>query len=229
MPRIVFEMDGAHSSEMSEFMVSASASGAKFKWTSGLNCGTSMLSTYQPKLIKIRKVENIDSVLTDINGADLQLLGYGYEDPSWTSDGTEKAFFLNPGQYTLKELSPPTGYRQAEDIIFWVDSDNNLTSSNPNAVQNNDTIVMTDQRLKTVKIKKVDDTGADISEAYLSLTGNGVNEYWYSDSTEKEVLLNPGQYVLHEVHQIIDRTLYVLHRMMHLYTYIEAFSLIVLQ
>ena len=128
--------------ELTEFLVPTNASGATFSWTAGSGCGTSLISTYQPKNITIKKVDEFGNRMEN---AVLKLTGTGI-DEEWTTDSSDRSFFLNPGQYKLEELTSPTGYEKADDIIFWVDGENTLTSLNQNVIENSNTIVMTDSR-----------------------------------------------------------------------------------
>lgn len=41
---------------------------------------------------------------------------------TWTSDGSQRSFTLEPGTYTLTETKAPAGYTKADDIVFRVDT-----------------------------------------------------------------------------------------------------------
>ena len=111
-----------YSSELSEFIIKASATKFKFAWT-GETCGSKILSQYQPEIVNIEKHDENGNKLA---GAKLKLY-YGdgssedqLVDSEWTTTTSAKKFFLMPGYYTLKEVSAPNGYKVLSEIHFTV-------------------------------------------------------------------------------------------------------------
>ena len=129
-------------SEASEFLVKGDARYSNFTWTSGVPCGTGIMSYYQPQIVEIAKQDENGK---NVEGATLQLY-YGEELlDEWKTEGEAEKKFLMTGEYTLKEKETPTGYKTADEIAFWVDIKDKLLQDG-NQVEK---IVMKDERKET--------------------------------------------------------------------------------
>lgn len=56
-----------------------------------------------------------------LSGAEFEILKDGAVIAKWTSDGSSKELYLEPGEYVLRETKAPDGYKQIDDIAFLVD------------------------------------------------------------------------------------------------------------
>lgn len=56
-----------------------------------------------------------------LSGAEFEILKDGAIKAKWTSDGSSKELYLEPGEYVLRETKAPDGYKQIDDIAFLVD------------------------------------------------------------------------------------------------------------
>lgn len=111
-------------SEASEFVIKADSLGAKVQFTFGRNAGISVLSFYQPKIVKIDNknelFENlIDSKFTIVDED-------GNTVAEWSSKKEPDSFFLNPGKYIIKQQSVEGDYILAEDVTLVVDSNDKI-------------------------------------------------------------------------------------------------------
>lgn len=105
-------------------------------------------------VLTIRK-ENVTGSL--LAGAVLEITGRGLHDASditpirWkTVSGTEHIITLEPGIYTLHEVTPPVGYECAPDIVITLNEDKTVTMVDPEAV-------------KLTVIKEFNDEGYELS------------------------------------------------------------------
>lgn len=56
-----------------------------------------------------------------LSGAEFEILKDGVVIAKWTSDGSNKDLYLEPGEYILRETKAPDGYNKIEDVRFTVD------------------------------------------------------------------------------------------------------------
>ena len=136
---------------------------------------------------ELQKIEMFDDI-TKVNikkigengylkGAKLQVLDdSGNVVDSWTTDGNEHRInkLVSGKEYTLTELSAPSGYATAEDITFTVEDKNTVQ-----------TITMVDKKTK-IEISKTDITGSnEIKGAKLLLTNsnNKTVDKWTSNGS----------------------------------------------
>ncbi|MCR5787980.1 MAG: DUF285 domain-containing protein [Bacilli bacterium] len=106
-------------SENSEFVIKANSSSAKVQFTFGRNAGITVMSYYQPKVVRIEntntkgdKLIGSHFILKDDEGKTLQ---------EWDTISEPVSFFLNPGKYTITQISVKDGYVLAKDTEFFVD------------------------------------------------------------------------------------------------------------
>jgi hypothetical protein len=123
---------------------------------------------------------------------------------TWTSDGSQRSFTLEPGTYTLSETNPPAGYTKADDITFSVDINGKITVNGK--TQTDGTLTMVDKP-DTNGIffsKTVVGGGAELAGAEFNLTGSTFEGKaidpitWTSGGTPKRFMLEDGVYTLTE-------------------------------
>ena len=77
------------------------------------------MSYYQPMNVEIAKQDESGN---NIAGAKMELYYRNNKISEWVSSTVPEQLFLNPGQYTLKEIAAPNGYEyNADEITFFVD------------------------------------------------------------------------------------------------------------
>lgn len=119
---------------------------------------------------------------------------------SWTTAaGESRELSLEPGSYTLKELSAPAGYTKAPDISFTVDDAGKIFIGNMEVSD----IEMIDNSIETtVSISKTDNLGFPVTGAGLTLTDTStgkVADSWQTDNKPHDVKLAFGKtYILSE-------------------------------
>ena len=123
---------------------------------------------------------------------------------TWTSNGSQQSFILDPGTYTLTETKAPAGYTKADDITFSVDINGKITVDGK--TQTDGTLTMVDKP-DTNGIffsKTAVGGGAELAGAEFNLTGSTFEGKtidpitWTSGGTPKRFMLEDGVYTLTE-------------------------------
>lgn len=134
---------------------------------------------------------------------------------TWTSDGSQRSFTLEPGTYTLTETKAPAGYTKADDIVFRVDTGTDgklqvrIRQSDGSYVAADDSLItMVDayqpHRVAIAKNSLTDGitniAGASMSVTGRTLDGKSVNAItWTTKQGQSQQLdLQPGTYTLSE-------------------------------
>ena len=177
--------------EYSEFIVKADAKDFKFKWTSGKPAYTLLFAYYQPKSVDIENRNVSEKKL--IVGSKFELYDSNNKlVTSWTTENGPKSIFLNPGQYTVKQISVPDDYKLANEEIFYVDIDDTLTYDGKNVdkiIIYNDVIVKEDEETTPEKeVEKKDTKVEEVKEASKcsSKVINGKRHYYDTKGNEIE-------------------------------------------
>ncbi|MDK8278531.1 MAG: SpaA isopeptide-forming pilin-related protein, partial [Peptostreptococcus anaerobius] len=175
----------------------------------------------------------------ELSGADLRVLNEKNEVvSSWTSSNKPKTLTLKSGKYKLVEDAAPAGYQKVSVFDFSVDENGELKLDNqPEGVSIDNTKNLLEIRDKeekqvnkvTVKINKVDDKGAPVSDVEMKIlraddnsadkTDNPLNEaknlvsHFITKGSNKEIMLEEGKYKLEEVfapdtHEKIEKEIY---------------------
>lgn len=134
---------------------------------------------------------------------------------TWTSNGSQQSFMLDPGTYTLTETKAPAGYTKADDIVFRVDTGTDgklqvrIRQSDGSYVAADDSLItMVDayqpHRVAIAKNSLTDGitniAGATMSVTGRTLDGKSVNSItWTTKQGQSQQLdLQPGTYTLSE-------------------------------
>lgn len=134
---------------------------------------------------------------------------------TWTSNGSQQSFTLEPGTYTLTETKAPAGYTKADDIVFRVDTGTDgklqvrIRQSDGSYVAADDSLItMVDayqpHRVAIAKNSLTDGitniAGATMSVTGRTLDGKSVNSItWTTKQGQSQQLdLQPGTYTLSE-------------------------------
>lgn len=168
-----------------------------------------MIDVYKPHRVTINK-NSLTNGVTNIAGAHMSvtgrtLAGKTIDSIEWvTEQGKPQQLDLQPGNYTLSETQPPTGYTMADDIAFTVDINGNVIVDGK--TQQDATLTMEDKP-DTNGIffsKTAVGGGAELAGAEFSVTGStfeGKEIYpitWTSGGTMKQFMLKDGVYMLTE-------------------------------
>ncbi len=168
-----------------------------------------MIDVYKPHRVTINK-NSLTNGVTNIAGAHMSvtgrtLAGKTIDSIEWvTEQGKPQQLDLQPGNYTLSETQPPTGYTMADDIAFTVDINGNVIVDGK--TQQDATLTMKDKP-DTNGIffsKTAVGGGAELAGAEFSVTGStfeGKEIYpitWTSGGTMKQFMLKDGVYMLTE-------------------------------
>lgn len=160
--------------------------------------------------IKIAKVNKEGKL---ISGAKLGIYSNDSLVGSYNSTDKYITVSLKPGEYSLKEISAPSGYLlNDQEIKFTVDKDGNVKDSNNNVVANK-TFTVVDE-LPTIKIRKINEKKVDIKGAEIVICDydtntkkeSNCNFKWITDGTTKELTIGvdfgkiaDGSYIIKEV------------------------------
>ena len=164
----------------------------------------------KPADIKIAKVNKEGKL---ISGAKLGI----YKDDSLVGSYDSTTDYitvtLNPGKYTLKEISAPKGYLFSDDAVsFEIDENGNVKDSNGNVVANKTFTVVNE--LPTIKIRKINEKQVDVKNVKIVICDyntdtkeeSNCNFEWITDGTTKELTvgvdfgsINDGSYIIKEV------------------------------
>lgn len=150
----------------------------------------------------------------ELNGATLRVISKAMTTMAEWTTGTAGGdnphmLYLPAGDYTLQEVTAPTGYENANDIAFTVTVDGKVMVDGDDTVES---ITMVDARIvvpptpptptKTeITIRKVgsDDENTDLPDAKLAVKqGDTVIERWITDGTAYKLSLSAGTYTLCE-------------------------------
>lgn len=66
-------------------------------------------------------IEKVGQDGKTLSGAEFEILKDGDVIAKWTSDGSSKELYLEPGEYVLRETKAPDGYKEIDDVSFIVD------------------------------------------------------------------------------------------------------------
>ena len=107
-------------------------------------------------------ISKVDENGTELSGAEFQIISNGVQIDSWISNGQAHEIYLEPGEYILREIKAPDGYKEINDIHFSVVK--NVTINNIEVKRKNglgsDEIVPSQEKYhrNTIVIDSSDDT-----------------------------------------------------------------------
>ena len=138
-----------------------------------------------------------------LNGATLRVISKAMTTMAEWTTGTAggdnpHTLYLPAGDYTLQEVTAPTGYEKANDIAFTVTDDGKVMVGGVEKTA----VEMKDTRVTKVTVSKIaSDTNAALPGAEMEIW----NEYrtkkldsWTTTDTAHTVSLTEGTYILHE-------------------------------
>lgn len=160
--------------------------------------------------VKIAKVNKEGKL---ISGAKLGIYSDGALVGSYDSTTSYIDVTLNPGNYTLKEISAPEGYLySASEVNFSVDENGNVKDSNGNVVESKTFTIVNE--LPTIKIRKINEAKRDVKNVKIVICDynsetkeeSNCNFEWITDGTTKELTvgvdfgsIKDGSYIIKEV------------------------------
>ena len=138
-----------------------------------------------------------------LNGATLQVISTAMTTMAkWTTGtaggGNPHTLYLPAGDYTLQEVTAPTGYEKANDIAFTVTVDGKVMVGGVEKTA----VEMKDTRVTKVTVSKIaSDTNAALPGAEMEILNESRMKQldsWTTDGTTHTVSLTEGTYILHE-------------------------------
>lgn len=160
--------------------------------------------------VKIAKVNKEGKL---ISGAKLGIYSNDSLVNSYNSTNDYINVTLHPGEYTLKEISAPSGYLLSDvDVKFTIDENGNVKDSNGNVISSK-TLTIVDE-LPTIKIKKVNEKGIPVKNAKIVICSYDMDTKkesncdfeWITDGSVKELTvgvdfgnIEDGSYIIKEV------------------------------
>lgn len=166
--------------------------------------------TQKETQVKIAKVNSKNKL---ISGAKLAIYSDGSLVNSYESTDSYINVSLYPGEYSLKEISAPSGYLLNEDEVkFSIDKDGNVKDSNNNVIKTK-TLTIVDE-LPTIKIKKVNEKGVPVKNAKIVICSydtvskkeSNCDYEWITDGSIKELTvgvdfgkIEDGSYIIKEI------------------------------
>ena len=138
-----------------------------------------------------------------LNGATLRVISKAMTTMAeWTTGtaggGNPHTLYLPAGDYTLQEVTAPTGYEKANDIAFTVTVDGKVMVDGVEKTA----VEMKDTRVTKVTVSKIaSDTNAALPGAEMEIWNESRTKQldsWTTDGTTHTVSLTEGTYILHE-------------------------------
>ncbi|ELC8464302.1 hypothetical protein QYB71_003497, partial [Clostridium perfringens] len=131
------------------------------------------------------KFSKQDITGTELKGAEIQLQKKDKTVlQTWTSDGTNKEFQLEAGEYIFHEVSAPEGYKVATDIHFTVGTDGTITAtgSEVHGDDKNLIVMVDDYSSRDVVISKIKLGGEELPGARINILNEKkeIVEQWTS-------------------------------------------------
>ena len=137
----------------------------------------------------------------ELNGATLRVISKAMTTMAEWTTGTAggdnpHTLYLPAGDYTLQEVTAPTGYEKANDIAFTVTDDGKVMVGGVEKTA----VEMKDTRVTKVTVSKIaSDTNAALPGAKLAVKQDDtVIEEWITDGTAHKLSLPAGTYTLCE-------------------------------
>lgn len=141
-----------------------------------------------------------------LSGAEFEILKDGVVKASWTSDGSNKELYLEPGEYILRETKAPDGYNKIEDTSFTVDKIvtlNDIEVARQISV-GNDKNFASQERYTNNVIKIESDANVSTSNNEHTLTvKNNKNNFRIKkvDANDKTTVLKDAEFTLNRVYE----------------------------
>lgn len=138
-----------------------------------------------------------------LNGATLRVISKAMTTMAeWTTGtaggGNPHTLYLPAGDYTLQEVTAPTGYEKANDIAFTVTVDGKVMVGGVEKTA----VEMKDTRVTKVTVSKIaSDTNAALPGAEMEILNESRMKQldsWTTTDTAHTVSLTEGTYILHE-------------------------------
>lgn len=150
-------------------------------------------------------IEKVGQDGEPLSGAEFQILGDGGVVAEWTSDGSNKDFYLEPGEYILRETKAPDGYKQIDDIAFLVDkviTVNDITISRLEYPENK---YYSSQERYTDNVIKIEpnDKISTSANGYILKVKNNKNNFRIKkvDANDKTKVLKDAEFTLNKVYE----------------------------
>lgn len=138
-----------------------------------------------------------------LSGAEFEILKDGAVIAKWTSDGSSKELYLEPGEYVLRETKAPDGYKQIDDIVFLVDKIITVNDITISRLQYPNDKYYSSQERYTNNVIKIDsnDKLSISSDGHKLKVINKKNSFKLKkvDGTDESKLLKNAEFALYRI------------------------------
>lgn len=141
-----------------------------------------------------------------LSGAEFEILKNGVVIEKWTSDGSNKDLYLEPGEYILRETKAPDGYNKIEDVNFIVDKIVTLNDIKiARSVGTTDEKYFSSQERYTDNVIKIESDGkiSTSNNEHTLTVKNNKNNFRIKkvDANDKTTVLEGAEFTLNRVYE----------------------------
>lgn len=141
-----------------------------------------------------------------LSGAEFEILKNGVVIEKWTSDGSNKDLYLEPGEYILRETKAPDGYNKIEDVNFIVDKIVTLNDIKiARSVGTTDEKYFSSQERYTNNVIKIESDGkiSTSNNEHTLTVKNNKNNFRIKkvDANDKTKVLKDAEFTLNKVYE----------------------------
>lgn len=141
-----------------------------------------------------------------LSGAEFEILKNGVVIEKWTSDGSNKDLYLEPGEYILRETKAPDGYNKIEDVNFIVDKIVTLNDIKiARSVGTTDEKYFSSQERYTNNVIKIESDGkiSTSNNDHTLTVKNNKNNFRIKkvDANDKTTVLEGAEFTLNRVYE----------------------------
>lgn len=140
-----------------------------------------------------------------LTGAEFEILKDGDLVAKWTSDGSNKELYLEPGEYVLRETKAPDGYNKIDDIAFLVDKVITVNDITISRLQYPEDKYFSSQERYTDNVIKIEpnDKISTSANGYTLKVKNNKNNFRIKkvDANDKTTVLKDAEFTLNRVYE----------------------------
>ena len=140
-----------------------------------------------------------------LSGAEFEIIKDGVVIASWTSNGSNKELYLEPGEYVLSETKAPDGYNKIDDIAFIVDKVITVNDITISRLQYPEEKYFSSQERYTDNVIKIEpnDKISTSANGYTLTVKNNKNNFRIKkvDANDKTTVLKDAEFTLNRVYE----------------------------
>ena len=150
-------------------------------------------------------IEKVGQNGEPLTGAEFEILKDGDLVAKWTSDGSNKELYLEPGEYVLRETKAPDGYNKIDDIAFLVDKVITVNDITISRLQYPEDKYFSSQERYTDNVIKIEpnDKISTSANGYTLKVKNNKNNFRIKkvDANDKTTVLKDAEFTLNRVYE----------------------------